>query len=364
LFHQGTQIAFEAIAIQIKQLSELGPEQFWVMAKGTNLHPHIIVGLEHPIEKGLPGATALLVRFKQHLPLLLVGLIQGLVLLCHTIQLLQKCFEAMPLLEPLPHQPRVRQPALSQLRLKLLRSPFHSFGSAAPSLDAWMLRLISALAPDGSGQVLQLRLCSNERSIDLLPPGHCITVAIRIEQLRGPVIQRQLAGELLQRGWEVLQVLTSAIEFSALPHGSLLISQHSAGIQLSQIVEFAPQLAELPFPFRPLGKTPFQLPKTGALAEVGAPKLLDAPTLGRQASPLIDQLQKGVAALIRQSGDLPLGEQLNREAFRRDRLAGGMLPLAAGAQLFHTALGVIRLPTQAVGYPIALQLQTNHSVLA
>jgi hypothetical protein len=301
---------------------------------------------------------------KQDVPLPFVRLFQSLALQCNAVEFPQQCFEAMPLLEPLPHQPRVRQPALSQLRLKLLRSPFHSFGSAAPSLDAWMLRLISALTPDGSGQVLELRLSSHERSIDLLPPGQCITVAIRIEQLRGPVIQRQLAGELLQRGWQVLQVLTSAIEFSALPHGSLLISQHSAGIQLSKIVEFAPQLAELPFPFRPLGKTPFQLPKTGALAEVGAPKLLDAPTLGRQASPLINQLQQGAAALIRQSSDLALREQLNREAFRRDRLASGTLPLTAGAQLFHTPLGVIRLPTQAMGHAIALKLQLDQGFRA
>jgi hypothetical protein len=161
LFHQGTQIAFEAIAIQIKQLSELGPERLRLISKGNNLHPHIGVGLEHAIKEGLARATALLVCLKQVEPLPFVCLFQSLALQCNAVEFLQQCFEAMPLLEPLPHQPRVSQSALSQVRLKLLRSPFHSFGSAEPSLDAWMLRLISALAPDGSGQVLQLRLCSN-----------------------------------------------------------------------------------------------------------------------------------------------------------------------------------------------------------
>ena len=153
------------------------------MAEGTNLHPHIIVGLEHPIEKGLPGATALLVRFKQRLPLPLVGLIQGLVLLCHTIQLLQQGFETMTLLQPVPHEARIGQSPLSQLSLQLLRCPFHGVGTGAPGNEAWMLRLFPAITPKFGSQLLQLSICGQELRIDLLPPGQRIGVAFWVKQL-------------------------------------------------------------------------------------------------------------------------------------------------------------------------------------
>jgi hypothetical protein len=153
------------------------------MSKGDNLHPHIGVGLEHPIEKGLPGGPALLVRFKQRLPLPLVGLLQGLVLLCLTIQFLQQGFETMTLLQPVPHEARIGQSPLSQLSLQLLRCPFHDFGTGAPGHEAWMLRLFPAMTPKCGSQLLQLSACGQKQRIDLLPPGQRIGVAFWVKQL-------------------------------------------------------------------------------------------------------------------------------------------------------------------------------------
>jgi hypothetical protein len=77
---------------------------------------------------------------------------------------------------------------------------------------------------------------------------------------------------------------------------------------------------------------------------------------------LIDQLEQGGAPLIGECGDLPLGEELNGKASGCDGLAGGWLPGVASDLLLHKSLGVIGLPTQAMGHAIALKFQRNLGV--